>query len=480
MFNRLNNTYRLVTTFVLVLLLLLVTGCGGFSDDDYKRAGEEGVRELSIYNNAKLLGNEISIKSDVVKKVQDKYGRRIVVCRVKTKNKENFKFEDWTIFVVVAPYGNKLSWERIYPEITENIVAQFAEEIQSITKVYPWNFDPAEIEKKLAAEKKNEDNLTAQFAKCKDGFISLNKELVDWNKSIPYETISEKDLLKEFNKVTIKLVENFVKYDYDSSEKEYKKLHKWGKALHEEHEAAEKWRNANIALIQKPYEEYFLNFKGYVQYVSMIFNNAKHNVDDTLKILEKKPYSYAFEQEGDKYQIYVVNNMNVPLLDLKTKNPITVLHKGFRVKMFRQHGDVCQVQAEISGKEVNGWIAAKHLTEQKAWEKSTSFVEGNRDVYQDASSKNQMIPKEQNTQAVNYSNNSSKIKVGTITGDDVNVRKGPGADYTSLGFFYKGDKVRIVDSNRNAHNETWYKIEFDNPKVGLIVGWVRSDFINLN
>jgi hypothetical protein len=76
--------------------------------------------------------------------------------------------------------------------------------------------------------------------------------------------------------------------------------------------------------------------------------------------------------------------------------------------------------------------------------------------------------------------NMAKSRIGTITGNDVNVRKGPGIDYKSLGFFYKGDKVRVVDSNRNSVNETWYKIEFDNPTAGLIVGWVRSDFIRIN
>lgn len=85
-----------------------------------------------------------------------------------------------------------------------------------------------------------------------------------------------------------------------------------------------------------------------------------------------------------------------------------------------------------------------------------------------------------NANTSNTSNNELKIKVGTITGNDVNVRKGPSIDYTSLGVFFKGDKVRIVDSNTNSLNETWYKIEFDNPKVGLIVGWVRSDFIKIN
>ena len=78
------------------------------------------------------------------------------------------------------------------------------------------------------------------------------------------------------------------------------------------------------------------------------------------------------------------------------------------------------------------------------------------------------------------SDKAFKKTVGTITGDDVNVRKGPGVNYKSLGFFYKGDKVRVVDSNRNSVNETWYKIEFDNPTAGLIVGWVRSDFVKVN
>ena len=71
-------------------------------------------------------------------------------------------------------------------------------------------------------------------------------------------------------------------------------------------------------------------------------------------------------------------------------------------------------------------------------------------------------------------------RVGTITGNDVNVRTGPGVDYKSLGVFFKGDRVRLVASNRNTLNETWYKIEFDNPTVGLIVGWVRSDYIKIN
>ena len=75
------------------------------------------------------------------------------------------------------------------------------------------------------------------------------------------------------------------------------------------------------------------------------------------------------------------------------------------------------------------------------------------------------------------SNEVLKKAVGTITGNDVNVRTGPGVNYKSLGVFFKGDIVRIVETARNSNNEIWHKIEYDNPKVGLITGWVRTDFI---
>lgn len=73
-------------------------------------------------------------------------------------------------------------------------------------------------------------------------------------------------------------------------------------------------------------------------------------------------------------------------------------------------------------------------------------------------------------------NESFMKSEGLITGDEVNVREGPGVNYKSLGVFFKGDKVRLVDIATST-KETWYKIEYDNPKVGLITGWVRSDYI---
>ena len=77
--------------------------------------------------------------------------------------------------------------------------------------------------------------------------------------------------------------------------------------------------------------------------------------------------------------------------------------------------------------------------------------------------------------------NPSPVYYGIINANDVNVRKGPGKNYKSLGVFFKGDKLRLVSEASDAEggNINWYQIEFDNPHAGLIKGWVRKDFINL-
>ena len=74
--------------------------------------------------------------------------------------------------------------------------------------------------------------------------------------------------------------------------------------------------------------------------------------------------------------------------------------------------------------------------------------------------------------------NSSSVHYGTINANEVNVRKGPGKEFKSLGFFFKGDKVRLVGETSSNIGENWYQIEYDNPNAGLIKGWVRKDFID--
>ena len=92
---------------------------------------------------------------------------------------------------------------------------------------------------------------------------------------------------------------------------------------------------------------------------------------------------------------------------------------------------------------------------------------------------NQNTHSQQTNQEINKTVQKSKNE-GVINSDEVNVRKGPGVKFDSLGVFFKGDKVRLVGEQGNDIGETWYQIEYDNPTVGLIKGWVRKDFININ
>ncbi len=66
---------------------------------------------------------------------------------------------------------------------------------------------------------------------------------------------------------------------------------------------------------------------------------------------------------------------------------------------------------------------------------------------------------------------SSSDKAGTITGSDVNIRKGPGLTYTVIKQLDKGEKLTIQETTSD-----WYKVETS----GGTVGWVSSLYIAVN
>lgn len=68
---------------------------------------------------------------------------------------------------------------------------------------------------------------------------------------------------------------------------------------------------------------------------------------------------------------------------------------------------------------------------------------------------------------------------GTITGNEVNVRTGPGTDYRSLGVFFKGDNITLLNRTE-ANGGIWYEVKYYNTQFGWIQGWVYGDFIEEN
>jgi len=59
-------------------------------------------------------------------------------------------------------------------------------------------------------------------------------------------------------------------------------------------------------------------------------------------------------------------------------------------------------------------------------------------------------------------------------GSSLNVRKGPGTQYDSLGRLYANNTVNVTGSANGNDGYVWYKIDFNNT-----TGYVRSDFIKI-
>ena len=69
---------------------------------------------------------------------------------------------------------------------------------------------------------------------------------------------------------------------------------------------------------------------------------------------------------------------------------------------------------------------------------------------------------------------------GVITGNDVNIRTGPGAGYKSLGVFFYGDQVSLLNKITAADGNAWYEVKYYNKQYGWIQGWVNGNYIKEN
>ncbi|MGK7890916.1 MAG: hypothetical protein AB4042_16420 [Leptolyngbyaceae cyanobacterium] len=70
-------------------------------------------------------------------------------------------------------------------------------------------------------------------------------------------------------------------------------------------------------------------------------------------------------------------------------------------------------------------------------------------------------------------------------GAEINVRQGPGTNYTAQHYGIRGDWIDILNRNGNSNvwmfaeddrGDTWYQIGFPASRA---YGWVREDFVHL-
>ena len=71
---------------------------------------------------------------------------------------------------------------------------------------------------------------------------------------------------------------------------------------------------------------------------------------------------------------------------------------------------------------------------------------------------------------------ATEQRTATVTSDSVNVRKGAGTAYESVGKVTKGGSVTITGEATGTDNKTWYQISFGDGKTGF----VRSDLVEVS
>lgn len=77
----------------------------------------------------------------------------------------------------------------------------------------------------------------------------------------------------------------------------------------------------------------------------------------------------------------------------------------------------------------------------------------------------------QPTQVASETPIASSTQYGVIIEDNVNVRQGPGLDFTAVGQLFKGDEVELVSEIVGG----WWKITLDGAFY-----YVKSDFVSVN
>lgn len=72
----------------------------------------------------------------------------------------------------------------------------------------------------------------------------------------------------------------------------------------------------------------------------------------------------------------------------------------------------------------------------------------------------------------------STFNIGTVTTDSgvsLNVRSGPGTDYSKLGSLASGSVVTVTGSKKDSNGKVWYSYKFSSSETG----WICSDYVTV-
>ncbi len=151
------------------------------------------------------------------------------------------------------------------------------------------------------------------------------------------------------------------------------------------------------------------------------------------------------------------------------------LKKGSQLKVLQNSGEWHKVSLD----GLNGWVSVKYVNSANTINEAKSATENNTYMNTDKNiNKNEDANKDINKSDNTYisDNNTTNtmteavaVKYGKITGNNVNVRKGPGLSYSVIKQLNKGELLEILDKT-----EKWYQVKLSDN----VLGWVSSSYIS--
>lgn len=340
-------------------------------------------------------------------------------------------------------------------QMKDKTAAEYARELGST--IYHTTCKVYKFDNKFAEE---QEKIINEIEKVK---LKATMNMLDsGGKSIFNLPKAKEDALKEVKEANQKLVNYKEKHkDYIAATNRYKKsisavIDMNNNTLSEKNDVIDGWLRTTVSRLAEK-------------------NNYKDNIDfsnlDTYKYGWTKKSEKNIQKEKEAKLIGKVIDGRILLYANsyafpEKEKPIRSLKDGEIIKCIEDYYPNPWVKIKVLDTGEEGYILRQYNDNCIKY-----GVSQEQDINKQVQEPNNNIPNNPKEQAEN---------TGIINGDEVNVRKGPGVKYESLGVFFKGDKVRLVGEQGNDIGENWYQIEYDNPTVGLIKGWVRKDFININ
>ncbi len=166
-------------------------------------------------------------------------------------------------------------------------------------------------------------------------------------------------------------------------------------------------------------------------------------------------FTYAKEAATLTVNANVLNLRAAPNTSSKI---ISQLTKGSELKVISSSAGWYKVT--ISGK--TGWVSENYVSEKSSVNKKVNNLDNEKNSAKNSDGNNSHV-----VNSSDITNNS--IQEAIITGNNVNVRKGPGTNNSVIKQVNKGQKGTILDKSGE-----WFKVKFKD-----MTGWVSGTYVSI-